>query len=55
VLEILRRDIDRTMALCGVRSIAEIDRSILYGASPPVAAQPPVGPSQDRRPIALQG
>jgi len=33
VLELIRRELDLTMVLCGVRSIAEIDRRVLHEAS----------------------
>ncbi len=34
VLELIRRELDLTMVLCGVRSIAEIDRKVLHGTYP---------------------
>jgi L-lactate dehydrogenase (cytochrome)/(S)-mandelate dehydrogenase len=55
VLEILRRDIDRVMGLCGVERIAGIDRSLIFREGAPAIAQAPIGPSQDRRPVAVQG
>jgi len=33
VLDLIRRELDLTMVLCGVRSIAEIDRRVLHEAS----------------------
>ena len=33
VLELIRRELDLTMVLCGVRTIAEIDRKVLHKAS----------------------
>ena len=33
VLDLIRRELDLTMVLCGVRSIAEIDRRVLHGSS----------------------
>jgi len=32
VLELIRRELDLTMVLCGVRTIAEIDRRVLHEA-----------------------
>jgi isopentenyl diphosphate isomerase/L-lactate dehydrogenase-like FMN-dependent dehydrogenase len=55
MLEILRRDIDRVMGLCGVERISDIDRSLLFREPAPAVAQAPIGPSQDRRPVAVQG
>jgi L-lactate dehydrogenase (cytochrome)/(S)-mandelate dehydrogenase len=55
MLEILRRDVDRAMGLCGVERIADIDRALIFREHAPTVAQAPIGPSQDRRPIAVQG
>ena len=33
VLELIRRELDLTMVLCGVRTVAEIDRHVLHEAS----------------------
>jgi L-lactate dehydrogenase (cytochrome) len=33
-LELIRRELDLTMVLCGVRSIAGIDRSVLHEPNP---------------------
>jgi L-lactate dehydrogenase (cytochrome) len=30
MLELVRRELDLTMVLCGVRSVAEIDRRVLH-------------------------
>ncbi|MBX6321684.1 MAG: alpha-hydroxy-acid oxidizing protein [Rhodospirillaceae bacterium] len=49
VLEILRRDIDRTMGLCGVERIADIDRGLLF-ATPWARAEG--SPGSQSRPMA---
>jgi L-lactate dehydrogenase (cytochrome) len=33
-LELIRRELDLTMVLCGVRSVAEIDRRVLHQPNP---------------------